>query len=41
MDKYRLYIDESGTASFKNMNGNNKYLTLSVKKHHIAQRRYL
>ncbi|HJD05332.1 MAG TPA: DUF3800 domain-containing protein [Candidatus Onthoplasma faecipullorum] len=29
MDKYRLYIDESGTASFKNMNGNNKYLTLS------------
>lgn len=29
MDKYRLYIDESGTASFKNMAGNNKYLTLS------------
>lgn len=29
MDKYRLYIDESGTASFKNMEGNNKYLMLS------------
>ncbi len=29
MNKYRLYIDESGTASFKNMTGNNKYLTLS------------
>lgn len=29
MEKYRLYIDESGTASYKNMEGNNKYLMLS------------